>query len=492
MMLDPRHCYEALAARDVRFDGVFFVGVSSTGIYCRPVCPVRIPGFERCSFYPSAASAEKAGFRPCLRCRPELAPGSSSVEASARLARAAAARIDAGALSEGTVADLARELGVGARQLRRVVQSELGVSPSALAQTRRLLLAKQLLTDTDLRVVDIAFASGFSSVRQFNRTFRQRYRMSPSALRKKSRPATLGDSAGEAVGDSVGAPPGDSIVVKLGIRPPIAWTGLLDFLSARAAQRAERRQGDRYQRTVHLDAHRGWLSAIPDAAQRNLHVTLSLSLTPVLPQLLARLRRLFDLDANPMIVDRHLADDPLMAPRVQTRPGLRVPGAFDGFELALRAILGQQISVAAASTLYARIVAAFGAEVATPIAGLDRCVPRAEDLALRTVDEIRALGLPTRRAETVHRLAAAVADGTLALDATGDIGATRASLLAIPGIGPWTCEYIAMRALGDPDAIPASDLGLLRASDCDNPRDLLRQAEAWRPWRAYACLHLWT
>jgi AraC family transcriptional regulator, regulatory protein of adaptative response / DNA-3-methyladenine glycosylase II len=481
--LDARRCYEVVKARDARFDGVFFVGVSTTGVYCRPVCRVRTPGRDRCAYFANAASAEAAGYRPCLRCRPELAPGGAPVDAEQTLANAAVARIEAGALGERHgagedhvgVAGLAAELGVSARHLHRVVESAYGVSPLALAQTRRLLLAKQLLTDTSLKAIDVAFASGFGSVRQFNRQFRDSYRLEPLALRKRGKPDVA---------------PRDGVTLKLGFRPPLAWRALTTFLVGRAGTRTERLDGERYLRTVRLGKHLGWIAAAP-LGDNLLAVQVSPSLLPVLPQLRARLRRLFDLAASPDVIDGHLRKQRDLGRLLRRTSGLRLPGALSGFEVALRAVLGQQVSVKAATTLYDRFVGTFGARVVTPVPGLDAVAPDAADVANATLQQVIDRGLTTKRAEAVRALARAVADGVVLLEPPVSAGAVRAALQELPGIGPWTAEYVAMRALGDPDAFPSSDLGLLRALAVDAPAALLARAEAWRPWRAYAALHLW-
>lgn len=472
-MLDAGHYYEAVKARDPRFDGVFFVGVSTTGVYCRPVCRVRTPGRDRCTFFPNAASAEAAGYRPCLRCRPELAPGASPQEAPRRIANAAWARIEAGALTGSSVAELAGELGLSVRQLHRVVEAEYGVSPLALAQTQRLLLAKQLLTDTSLKVVDVAFASGFSSLRQFNRLFREQYRLSPRALRQRPTPRAT-----------------DGIVLKLGFRPPLAWLPLVRFLAGRSGTRTEHLEGARYVRSVRLGEHRGYIAAEP-VGPSLLGVEVAASLLPVLPELRARLLRLFDLAADPATIEACLRPHVELAPSLRSAAGLRVPGALSGFELALRAVLGQQVTVKAATTIYGRFVSTFGAPVITPLAPVDRTPPEAADVANASLQQLIDHGLTQRRAQSVQALSRAVADGQLRLDPPADFAAVRAALLELPGIGPWTAEYVAMRALGDPDAFPHQDLGLLRACGLTQPKALLARAETWRPWRAYAALHLW-
>jgi AraC family transcriptional regulator of adaptative response / DNA-3-methyladenine glycosylase II len=475
MELNDDHCYEAIKARDTRFDGVFFVGVSTTGIYCRPICRVRTPGRDRCTFYSNAASAEAAGYRPCLRCRPELAPGSAPMDAVPRVAGLAVARIEAGYLSDADMEDLATEFSISSRQLRRVVEQQYGVTPIELAQTRRLLLAKQLLTDTQLRMADIAFASGFSSVRRFNHLFRTRYGLNPTALRR-GQPTANGDGA---------------ITLKLGYRPPLAWLMLSGFLTSRGATCTERLDDGHYLRTVRLNGHVGWIDVTQDERQNVLRVVVAPTLLPVLTPLLARLRGLFDLDANPTIINTHLTHDRRLAACVRTTPGLRVPGTLDGFELALRAVLGQQISVKAATTVFGRFAQFFGDAVETPFAGLNRVAPSAAALADARLDQIIERGLTRKRAETVKALARAVADGRVKLDPAANAADTAAALDELPGIGPWTTQYIAMRALRDPDAFPASDLGLLKALALEHPKKLAAAAEHWRPWRAYAAIHLW-
>ena len=477
MHLDPNHCYAALKAQDARFDGQFFVGVVTTGIYCRPVCTARTPRAASCRYFAQAASAEAAGFRPCLRCRPELAPGRAPTDAARRVAEQAVARIEGGALSEGSLDALAAEFGLSSRQLRRVIEQEYGVSPVALAQTRRLLLAKQLLTDSRLGMAEIAFASGFSSVRRFNHLFRSRYGLNPTALRRRAARAPRVEPA--------------AVTLKLGYRPPLAWPALVAFLGSRGAASQERVEGQRFLRTVRIGEQCGWISARPVARSAVIEVAVAPSLVAVLTPLRARLRRLFDLDANPAVIAERLSSDARLADLVQQTPGLRVPGALDGFELALRAILGQQISVKAASTVFGRFLTTFGEPLVTPFAGLDRLAPRPESLADADLQQIIDRGLTRRRAETIRALARAVADGGLRLDPQADPAATRVALAALPGIGPWTTQYILMRALGLPDALPDGDLGLLRALQIERPRDLAAAAQSWRPWRAYAAMYLW-
>ena len=326
MTIDDDICYRALIARDARFDGVFFVGVKTTGIYCRPVCTARTPAHASCRFFASAPLAEQAGFRPCLRCRPELAPGNAPVDSARTIARAAAARIEAGALSDGgSLEDLAANLRVSSRQLRRSVRKELGVSPVELAQTNRLLLAKRLIAETQLPMAQVAFAAGFESVRRFNALFRSHYRLTPSLLRRSSSKAAAGDC----------------LRLVLAYRPPLDWDAMLQFLAARAIPGVECVTGVTYHRTVGVGEHRGWLSVSPIANRNLLAVDLATALAPALQTILVRLRNLFDLDARPDVIAGHLALDPLLAPGVQRQPGrCGVPGAFDSFELGLRAIPG--------------------------------------------------------------------------------------------------------------------------------------------------------
>jgi AraC family transcriptional regulator of adaptative response / DNA-3-methyladenine glycosylase II len=470
MELDTQVCYEALLTHDPRFDGVFFVGVSSTGIYCRTVCPARTPHRDNCTFHPSAAAAEKAGFRPCLRCRPELAPGNAHVDSVGRLAAEAASRIEDGALTEGTVSELAASLGVSDRHLRRVLESELGVTPVELAQTHRLLLAKRLLTDTALPVTDVAMASGFSSLRRFNALFQERYRLSPSALRK-GRPEVTG--------------PAQTLSCEVAYRPPLDWGSLLGFLGDRADRGVEARVGDRYLRTAAWGRHRGWLAVKPRSGKHALRVEMASSLAPALLPVLTRVKRLFDLSAEPLRIAAHLG------PLAERHPGLRVPGAFDGFSVAVRAILGQQVSVRAATTLMGRLVTAFGEPVETPFEELTHLPPTPERLAAAEESELCALGIVAARARAIRALAEAVASRRVTLEPGVDLEETLARLQELPGIGGWTAQYVALRALSWPDAFMPTDLGVKRALGTENPKEALRLAEPWRPWRSYAMMHLW-
>lgn len=481
MDLSPDACYRAFAARDARFDGRVFVGVHTTGIYCRPICPARSPKRENVSFYFSAAAAQAAGFRPCLRCRPELSPATPAWQGSSHTVSRALALIETGALDDGSVDDLAARLGVGGRQLRRLFQQHLGASPVAVAQTRRVLLAKQLIHDTNLTMTEVALASGFGSVRRFNETFRTLFQRPPASLRRSHAVET--GNAG-------------AVTIRLPYRPPYDWDVMRAFLAARAIPGVEVVSPSAYARTIALDGRTGTLVVEP-GERDTLNVTVRYSGLDDLPRIIGRVRRVFDLAADPALIGAHLAEDPVLAPLVAARPGLRAPGAWDGFELAVRAILGQQISVTAATNLAGRLVAEFGETLDDPVAhalGLTRLFPSPGRLAAA---DVAGLGLmPGARAAALSSLGAAVMSDPALLDPYRDLEAAVAQLRSLPGIGEWTAQYVAMRALREPDAFPAADVGLMRAmSDAFGRRptanELLARAESWRPWRAYAALHLW-
>ncbi len=480
--LDADACYRAVAAHDARFDGAFFIGVTSTGIYCRPVCRVKTPRRENCRFFAHASQAEGAGFRPCLRCRPELAPQTlawSAQDASALLAQHAARLLDspdAWGDEVPSVAGLAARLGVSDRHLRRVFEAELGVSPMDWLQTRRLLAAKQLLADTRLPVAQVALAAGFASLRRFNAAFAAQYRMSPTALRR----------------DGSEAKPGDGIAVTLGYRPPYDVREMLQFLQQRGIAGVEQIDvaAHTVARTLRLDDDTcGWVACRFEPEQHRVQVRVADSLAPQLPRVIARVRAWLDLDADPAAIHAVLgADFPALA-------GLRVPGTLDGFELAVRAVLGQQVTVAAARRLTTRLVERFGTPLATPIDGLTRLFPTPATLATATGDELGQLGLVRQRQAAIHALAQAVSSGQIRLHAGADVAATMDALKALPGIGAWTADYIALRALRWPDAFPAGDVALQKALSPDGQRLTARaaegRAERWRPWRAYAVIRAW-
>ncbi len=485
MRLDRDVCYRAMQARDSRFDGRFFIAVRTTGIYCRPICPARAPKLSNVEFYASAAAAQAAGFRPCLRCRPECSPELAGGLDTSRTVSRALALVAGGALdgADADVGALALRLGVGERQLRRLFEKHLGASPIAVAQTRRVLLAKQLIHETRMRMVDVAFAAGFGSLRRFNDTFRRLYGRPPSALRHGRAAASSG-----AVGDS-------GITLTLSYAGLYDWPAMIGFLSARAIPGVEVVEAGCYRRTIELGGRHGSIEVRPLRRRSALAATIRFEDVRALPAIIARIKRLFDLSSDVAVIEAQLAEDPTLAPLVAARPGLRVPGAWDSFELAVRAVLGQQITVAGARRLAERLVAAYGEPLETGTdAGLVRVFPRPERLASA---DVARLGMPRSRAAALRGLAAAAASDAGLFERNGDLGAKVARLRALPGIGEWTAQYIALRALREPDAFPAADVGLQRAlSAPDGARPsaaaLLARAERWRPWRAYAAQHLWT
>ena len=481
-MLTDDARYDALVTRDPRFDGVFFVGVSTTGIYCRPICPARTPGRSRCTFYATPVQAEAAGHRACFRCRPELAPGNADIDAVDALVARAARRIAEGALNDDSVDDLARELGVSARHLRRATEARLGVSPVELALSRKLGLAKQLLQDTGLPITEIAFASGFRSVRRFNAAFSERMGRAPTELRRAV--VDREERTGQA----------DALVLRLDYRAPYDWAHVIGFLRVRAIPGVEHVSDDTYRRVVHIDGCVGTIVVGRRADRAALELEVSPTLVPVLMPLVARVRRLFDLDARPDAIGNVLGRDPLLRTLVTRRPGLRVPGAIDPFEASVRAMLGQQVSVAAATTLAGRFAAAFGTPLTAAASSettLRYRFPTAAEIAKRSPAQIAAIGLPATRAAALVTLASAVATGAIRLDGMLDLERFVADLVALPGIGPWTAHYLAMRALHAPDAFPAADLGVKKALG-GTPRTAEARAEAWRPFRSYAVMYLWS
>ncbi len=492
--LESDACYLAMKTHDARFDGSFFTAVTSTGIYCRPVCRVKLPRRENCRFFVHAAQAEAEGFRPCLRCRPELAPraASWSTEDASRILALQAARLidepDAWAEDGPGAAQIAARLGVSDRHLRRIFEAQFGVSPLQYLQTRRLLAAKQLIADTRLPMTQVALASGFASVRRFNAAFVEHYGLNPSALRR----------AGGAAGGE-----GKAIEVRLGFRPPYDVGTMLGFFARRALRGVEvvsTADGkvpakDSTPTHVHLartlrvqqagQTHAGWLQVRFDLEREQMLLSVSDSLAAVLPIVISRARAMLDLDAEPMAINAALHA------AFPHGDGLRVPGTVDGFELAVRAVLGQQITVAAARTLGARLVEAFGEPIATPIEGLNRLFPTPAALAAASGDALGQLGIVRQRQSALQAIAREVAAGTLALHAGADVPATIAALQELPGIGAWTAQYIAMRALRWPDAFPAGDVALQKALGVTTARAASEASQAWRPWRSYAVLRAW-
>ena len=482
MTPDATVLYKALAARDSRFDGTFFVGVTSTGIYCRPICPAKTPKIGNCRFFASAQEAEQARFRPCLRCRPELAPGNAPIDDAQRIAHLIVQRLEDGSFGDDASLDtIAARFKLSTRQIRRIVQNELGVPPIQLILTRRLLLAKQLLTETKLSVTAIAFASGFASLRRFNDAFRSRYRLAPRDLRKQA-----GVDGGAIDGST-------TLSLLLSYRPPYDWEGTLAFLAARALTGVEWVTNDFYARTVALGSSKGWIRITRGAKKHTLAMEFTHSLTPVLPAVLRRVRDLFDLDARPDLIARQLGKDARLAPLVKRMPGIRVPGAFHGFEMGVRAIIGQQVTVKAATTLARRFVAAFGEDYATPFPELSQLTPTSERIAAADIDDIGALGIVGTRAKSIVALARAHVSGDLSLEHRVDHKPVDAiaRLAELPGIGQWTAHYIAMRALRWPDAFPKEDIAVRNNLGGVSAKRAEEMSQLWRPWRSYAVLHIW-
>jgi AraC family transcriptional regulator, regulatory protein of adaptative response / DNA-3-methyladenine glycosylase II len=478
MELNPEVCYRAVQARDSRYDGRFFTCVKTTGIYCRPICPARPPKFENCSFVPTAAAAQEAGFRPCLRCRPESSPELDAWRGTEATVSRAMKLIEGGALDQGDIGSLADRLEIGERQLRRLFGRHIGAAPITVAQTRRVLLAKQLIHQTDLSMIEIALASGFGSVRRFNETFQRMYHRPPSELRRR---ATAGSPAAE-------------ITIFLPYRPPYDWTSMIGFLEARAIAGLEVVTADSYCRVVELDDVVGSIDVAHAPDQSSLRVTVRFPRLNVLPTIISRIRRQFDLGAEPTAISSSLACDPSLAPLVKARPGLRVPGGWDGFEVAVRAVLGQQITLSAATRLAARIVSTLGTRLTEPsgLSGLTHVFPHPEQF---TPNELVGLGMPRTRAMCLAGIADAVIADEHLFDPRRDLAEAVARLRKLAGIGEWTAQYIAMRGLGESDAFLAADIGLQRSFSRRGRRPtaqkLLARAERWRPWRAYATLHLW-
>ena len=475
MELEFERCYRAIQSRDSRFDGLFVTAVTTTGIYCRPICPAQTPHAKNVRFYRYPAAAEAAGFRACRRCRPEASPGSPDWNTRADLAGRALRLIGGGVADLEGVAGLAQRLNVSPRHLHREMVAAVGVGPLALARTRRAQTARMLLDQTRLSMTEIAFAAGFASVRQFNETMRASFGVHPSALRRRGRPEEVA---------------GGALVLHLSYRPPLDSGALLGFFARRAIAGVEEVVEGRYRRTITLPRSRGVIELTPamDAAR----VTLRARVDDVrdVGALAARARQLFDLEADPAAIGEALSADPALAPLIAARPGLRVPGAMDGFEMAVRAIVGQQVSVAGARATLGKLVTRLGVPLAASDGVLTHEFPTAQAVADGDLDGL----MPQARAASLRGLARAVASGELALDPTADRDETRSRLLALPGVGPWTAEYIAMRALGDPDGWPGTDLGIKQAAErlgFGGHKELVARAESWRPWRSYAAQHLW-
>jgi AraC family transcriptional regulator of adaptative response / DNA-3-methyladenine glycosylase II len=491
--MDDTACYAALCAHDSRFDGRFFVGVSSTGVYCRPICRVKTPMKKNCSFFPGAAAAEAAGFRPCLKCRPELAPGLSPLEGGRRIARKAAALLDDDCIAENTedgLPALADTLGITDRHLRRVFAEEFGVSPVQYVLTRKLLLAKSLLTDTGLSIVDAAMIAGFGSIRRFNDVFKKRYKLTPRALRKTTPPASAaihGATSRDVVIH-------DEITVRLDYRPPYAWDSIAAFFAARAIPGVEYADEQVYRRTVMLWGKKprgGWVSVSPEPGKNRLAVTVSSSLLPALPRVLGRIRNLFDINCDPVeIYEKLSVMDEIKAGLCV--PGVRVPGCFDPFEMAVRAVLGQLVSVKSAGTLTARF-AAMGEKIITPFEDLSLIFPDPQQICSlkKPAETLGAMGITGAKSRSIIALAGALLDRSISLSSAADPETEMKKLFALPGFGAWTVQYLGMRALRWPDAFPHTDYGVKKAFAGMDSKTILEVSQKWRPWRAYATVHLW-
>ena len=480
---DPRVWYAAFKAKDARFDGRVFIGVSSTGIYCRPVCKARLPKPENCAYYETAAAAEQAGFRPCLLCRPELAPGCAPVDATASLASRAARLLEEQCGNGQNLDELVRKLGCSDRHLRRAFVAEYAVSPVRYLQTCRLLLAKNLLTDTDLSITDVAMAAGFGSLRRFNDLFKKQYRLAPTALRRQT--ATTKED-------------GPGITLALGYRPPYQWQRMLHFLAQSAIPGIATVSNDTYTRTVQVvplerKTISGWVRVGHLPRKNALAVTLDTALLPVLPHILGRVRQMFDLSCDPAVIDETLSSMHAVRPGLYVS-GTRLPGCMDPFEVAVWAVLGQQVTIQTARILAGRFAAAFGDPFASGISEINRVFPSpAAVVALQgpIAEHLGPLGITASRARSILALAEAFVSGQLDFSLCVRPESAIQKLLSITGIGPWTAQYIALRALGWPDAFPHTDCGVKKALDPLTEKEILQTAEAWRPWRSYATIQLW-
>lgn len=473
MDLNWRICSRARLSRDARFDGKFFIAVLSTRIYCRPICPARTCKESNVLYFPTAAAAAEAGFRPCLRCRPESSPGTPAWLGTSTTVSRALRLIGESGLEDGGVEALAERLGVGSRHLRRLFLKHLGATPIAVAQTRRLHFAKKLIDETRLPMSQIALAAGFGCVRRFNAGIRKFYHRTPTQIRRLSRQKVV--------------QPANQYVFRLNFRPPFHWQGLLDFLGPRCTPGVEAVEGACYRRTISLNGKPGYFEVCPDHERHWLVARIEFGDPQLLFAIAERIRRTFDLNADWASIVQTLRGDPMLSPIVRMEPGLRVPGFWNGFELAVRAILGQQITVKGATTLAGRLVARFGKKFDGP-KGLTHLFPEAKILADA---QLSTIGLTGSRVHTIRALSRAVCEGKLSFAGVVDSNEFLGHLCEIPGIGKWTAQYVAMRALGEPDAFPSTDLGLLRATSLRSVQELESRSEVWRPWRAYAAMYLW-
>jgi AraC family transcriptional regulator of adaptative response / DNA-3-methyladenine glycosylase II len=479
--LDPDICYRAVRSRDTRFDGRFFTAVLTTGIYCRPICPARLPARGNVRFYDCAAAAEEAGFRPCRRCRPETAPGTPAWSGTSATVTRALRLIAEGALDgPGQLDDLADRLGVTGRHLRRLFDTHLGASPIAVAQARRVHFAKMLLDNTPLPITEIAMSSGFSSVRRFNTVFSKTFGRSPREVRE-SRPARTPLRTKQ------------GLELHLSFREPFDWRAMLEFLALRAIPGVEAIEEGHYRRILSMGSETGLIEVSRVRGRSQLELWISPSLSRYVLPIAERVRSAFDLAADSRIIEAQLSKDPLLREIVEQHPGTRVPGAWNPFEVAVRAILGQQVSVKGATTLSGRLVEAYGVDSGSEDAGCRWLFPSAARLSRARLDRV---GLTNARARALRALASAVNRGGLRFDGAGELDATIESLTSLPGIGPWTAHYIAMRSCGEPDAFPSGDLALRKVAkqldpEIDDESKLLERATCWRPWRAYAAMFIW-
>jgi AraC family transcriptional regulator of adaptative response / DNA-3-methyladenine glycosylase II len=473
MKLDWRVCSRARISRDARFDGKFYIGVKGSGVYCRPICPAPTAKEKNVSYFPSAAAAAEAGFRPCLRCRPECSPGTPAWLGTSNTVARALRLISESGLEDGGVEVLAERLGIGSRHLRRLFLQHLGATPSAVAHTRRLHFAKKLIDETSLPMGQVALSAGFGCVRRFNAAIQTTYRRTPTQIRRKSRQKAL--------------QPEDQYVFQLRFRPPYHWEGMLAFLALRATPGVEIVENGSYRRSISFNGENGRFEVALDSAHDALVARIQFGDPQSLFLIVERIRAMFDLNADWMDIAGTLRSDRALAQRIDIAPGLRVPGCWDGFELAVRAILGQQISVKGATTLAGRIVHMFGRPFGSTN-GLSHLFPSPDALAEA---DLTRVGLTGARSETINALARAISKRQISFESMIDIDGFLNRLCEIPGIGAWTAQYIAMRALGEPDAFPVGDIALLRATGLASSRELESRAEAWRPWRAYAVMYLW-
>jgi AraC family transcriptional regulator, regulatory protein of adaptative response / DNA-3-methyladenine glycosylase II len=472
-MLDWQTCSRARLSRDARFDGKFFIGVVTSRVYCRCICPAPSAKEKNVRYFPTAAAAAEAGFRPCLRCRPECSPGTPAWLGTPSTVSRALRLLNQSGLEDGGVEALAEHLGIGSRHLRRLFLQHLGASPRAVAQTRRLHFAKKLIDETNLQMTQIALAAGFGCVRRFNASIKKTYHRTPSQIRATARHA---DKQLE-----------NEYVFRLRYRPPYHWCAMLSFLRARAIPGVELVDGNRYVRSFFVNGHCGRFEITHDEQQPSLTARVLFADPCSLHAIIERIRMMFDLNADWTVIASHLGSDPVMASLMESCPGLRVPGSWDGFELAVRAIVGQQISVSAATRMMGKLVEHLGQPLENPN-GLTHLFPKAEALATAAEHHLR---MPQKRAAAIRALARAACEGKVRFDRVVNLEEFSQQLQAIPGIGNWTAQYIAMRALGEPNAFPSGDLGLLRSVGLKSAKELERRAEAWKPWRAYATMYLW-